>query len=671
MELILQYQMQITLGAVLLIAIMGMILIQRNKKNHINKTVKNKNSRKNSFLYSCYKIIRKIKPLDREYKKEYSRISTLYPSDAISVRNNVVQNMVMSIGIAILVMIFIIITSRGSIFYMGLGLALTYVVYTTIMETKYRNLHTKLLDQFKTFVVDVKNNYYAENRQLDTAIYDTIVDSPYEMSLHAQKFYDILTSQDMMTENNKYIETAPNKFFVLFSAIATITWKYSDVEIPEQKTTNFIRSMNLLKDEVNTELLRVKRNAYLFNGLIWVAILPIFLVKLIELYGTRGITELAPYYEGAFGTVMMVVIFVVSVICYKIVMDMQDTIKHETRYHPMLDRISSIPPVNRLLTALQNRNYSKAEKITEKLKLSGDKMGIKQYYLQRILYAFIGFIGAIIVTIAAIFAQRAYVENNYDEVFEASYEISADKEEAMEDIARRLAKVDGVKNMDREELADTIIEQNPELENRIYATLVADVAIDKNTQLSDLYYKWWFMFIALFGAFVGFQIPALLLKLHVQKTELSMQDEVDQFNTIVMMLMYVDNMNLLTILEWMKRFAYSFEEPISKCIVDFTMDEEKALETLMYQPYPPFKRFVKNMLNVNKQGLVKAFEDVESEKKNSNEERKEDNEERLVKQSDNAKIIAMIPLAVEIGGYMLFPMFMMAAEMIEQITSVM
>lgn len=671
MQNLIQYKYQIMFFMLAVVIMLSLVLVKRRHDEQVNKMLTKKGARKNTFYFTAYKMIQKIRPLKREYDKEYARISTLYPSDAIAIRNMVTKNMVTSLAIAGGCLAFVLISANGSILYIALGLVITYVLYTHFMESKYQKLHMKLLEQFKTFVIDVKNNYYADNKQLDTAIYDTIASSPYEISLHAQRFYEILTSEDMISENNKYIESAPNKFFVLFSAISTITWKYSDVDIPQQKTTNFIRSMNLLKDEINTEFMRVKKNSFLFSGLIWAAILPILFVRLIQLYGTQGIKELSSYYTGAFGTVMMVAIFIISVVCYKLVMNLQDVIKPEMHEHPTLNKLVSIPIINKFVTAQQNNNYSKSMGTLNKIKQTTERMGVKQFILQKWIYAVAGVILSYLVVVGAQFAQTNYIKSDYSDMFQTSYEISEENKEGLESTARRYVAMEKALNIDDEEaLTQQIMEEN-DITNYTYAELIANTVIDKTSAIRNNYYQWYYLIISLLCGVIGYFIPNIMLNNAVKKTQSGMQDEVNQFETIVMMLMYVDNMSLMTILQWMERFSYCFKEPISKCIIDFPLDEEEALTELENQTYVPFRRFIKNMLNVNKQGLVKAFEDIESEKRNSNDERREENDEIIQKNADKGKMIAMVPLAFEIGGYMILPMLLYSTQMMATLNTAM
>lgn len=663
----------ITIGGLFLITALLIFNFLRNKRMKIDRVIVKTKNRKN-YLYTFYLLYQKIPALKKIFRKQYSRISLLYPADVTVVNNKVTKDMTLGIGIAILCAVFVIISSSGSVFYLGMGLVATYVVYTHIINTRYETMYVKLLQQFKVFLSDVKSNYYSANRQLDTAIYMTVDESPYEMSLHAQKFYEILSSDDMDLEAAKYNDISPNSYFTTFLAIATTIWKYGDKEISGvegTKTSDFIHSMNELKNEVDIELQKIKRNMYLFSNLVWVAIAPVFFLKPIQLFGTRGIPELSDYYTGSFGTIMMVIVFAVSLICYHLIMGAKDVMRREPEEQPLLTKISNWGFISKFLTKLANKNFSKAERTTEKLKLNGERIGYKQFLLKRILIAALMMVAAQVLIVGAQMEQSKRLMSDFSNAFNTSYQFTEADIETMKYVTKSYLeerKEAGIENMDIDSLTDKV-QAEKEISRRDQAKMIAAELITRSHELSVNYYKWFYLFIVFFAGIAGYMLPYAFLIYRASEMRKGMEDEVNQFQTIAIILMNVDNMSVGTILEWMERFAYCFKEPISKCIMELPMDEEGALKELRLEPFEPFRRFVNNMLNVNEQGVAAAFEDIASEKANSNEERKIDNQMRSEKKADRAKIIALIPLAVEIAGYLAYPMMAMSTDMLRQLNS--
>ena len=118
---------------------------------------------------------------------------------------------------------------------------------------------------------------------------------------------------------------------------------------------------------------------------------------------------------------------------------------------------------------------------------------------------------------------------------------------------------------ERREEAIRSIMQNEGL-NRTHSEEVVDGILARLKKYHNLYYKWYFLLgTALFAA-MGYALPWLLLKYQLSIMKMSMEDEVVQFHTIALILMYVDGATLNLILDWMDKFAFCFKESVSTCI---------------------------------------------------------------------------------------------------------
>ena len=94
-----------------------------------------------------------------------------------------------------------------------------------------------------------------------------------------------------------------------------------------------------------------------------------------------------------------------------------------------------------------------------------------------------------------------------------------------------------------------------------------------------------------------------------------MEDEVIQFQTIVLILMHVDGIMIDTVLEWMERFAFCFKTSISECIINLEYSTQKALQKMKnVETFPPFKRFVDNLLMVDDEDILTAFAEIETDR---------------------------------------------------------
>ena len=58
------------------------------------------------------------------------------------------------------------------------------------------------------------------------------------------------------------------------------------------------------------------------------------------------------------------------------------------------------------------------------------------------------------------------------------------------------------------------------------------------------------------------------------------ENEIMQFQSIILMLMYIDRIDVQTILEWLCIFSYAFKEPIATCLNNYESGAYEALEDL-------------------------------------------------------------------------------------------
>ena len=59
---------------------------------------------------------------------------------------------------------------------------------------------------------------------------------------------------------------------------------------------------------------------------------------------------------------------------------------------------------------------------------------------------------------------------------------------------------------------------------------------------------------------------------------MEMENEVMQFQTIILMLMKIERVNVEMILEWLERYSDIFREPISRCVNNYESGPWEALE---------------------------------------------------------------------------------------------
>ena len=647
---------------IVLLAVLGIIRRRSQKHNRVVRQIKQKKG--HNYLYPFTKLFMKVPLFRKSFEKNRKRVMLIYPGEIMAINQKVAKDMLISILLSVLVFIIFIFSSNGDIYLIGFGGVISYVLYSSIINLRYESSEKMLLTQFYNYLSNVRHNYYNTGKKIDDAIYNSINESPYEMALHAKKIHNILRSVDMQAEMDKYIPISPNRFVLSFVAIATSIMEYSDKKLANGKSM-LITNIGYLKDEVHAEIDKIRLNKQLFSMRSLIAILPVFLVKPIQIWANKAMPEIKEYYTGVYGFTCEIIIFLVSMMAYMLINKLKETSQKNIKDHQLLQKISKLPIVSPILTREVNRNFSKSQRMNDKLKLTGEHMGYKQFILKQILTSICIFVGFQVLMISSIWQEKHNILTDYANAFSTSFIADEEYREEMKETTK--VYVDIIKkdpSLDDKEILTQKIMEGSTVTKPLMAEMVADLAITKVHSLNGVYYKWYYLIISLAMAVIGFYIPVFILEYQVRSIKMNMEDEVGQFQTIVMMLMYVDSMSIRTILEWMERFSYCFKESIQTCINELPADEERALSKLRdSETFQPFKRFVNNLLIVNEQGMEAAFDEIVQERTNAMEDRKKDNEEVCKKKAIYATIICVLPLAFEIAAYMIYPMFEFAKSM--------
>ena len=140
--------------------------------------------------------------------------------------------------------------------------------------------------------------------------------------------------------------------------------------------------------------------------------------------------------------------------------------------------------------------------------------------------------------------------------------------------------------------------------------------------------------------------------------QMEMEDEVMQFQTIILMLMRIERVNVEIILEWLERYANIFKEPISKCVNNYESGAWEALEVLRNETnYQLFIRIVESLqAAVEKIPIIEAFDELDSERDYYQEKRKESNQRLIARKARIGKLIGFAPMVVMFVGYLIIPL---------------
>lgn len=516
--------------------------------------------------------------LTRWYVDKISRaFEVLYPGEQLTIAKKTMQTAFI-LWTCSLAAILLFSFNMPSLYTIATGAFLIVIIHYEVVNGVIKSMEIRLLKQFEKFLSDIRHSYYV-NHMVEESVADASEYCGYEMKIHATKLLDILTSEDVEEEIQKYNDTVPNKFIRLFMALCLTVIDYGDQVVNGESL--FLNNIKTLKNDIHIELLKLSDTKFRFSGLVLIAVVPVFFLHSIKKWSLSNLPELESFYSGSKGTFLAVFIYVLTIISYIMLNELKEVQSVVPKEHYILSRLIEFPWINGSLNNYIEKHYGKILQVKEQLKKTGDNISAKQFLLKRILYGLITFLTSCIAFISL------HIKNHTG------------------------------------------------------------------------YLLWQEVLLSCLFAYLAYWLPYWLLLYRRKIMQMNMEDEVIQFQSIIMMLMNIDRMSVLSILELMESFAVIFRDSIQDCINDYNAGDMEALEDMKdKEAFEPFKRLVDNFLISDKIGIEKAFDEITSDHLYYQDKRKQENEINLSKKVVIGKLIAYVPIIVTIGLYLIVPFVM-------------
>ena len=172
------------------------------------------------------------------------------------------------------------------------------------------------------------------------------------------------------------------------------------------------------------------------------------------------------------------------------------------------------------------------------------------------------------------------------------------------------------------------------------------------------YLKWFEWLLACVFALGGYYGPKWMLIFQKVMRKLEIENEVMQFQTIILMLMKIERVNVEMILEWLERYSNIFREPISKCVNNYEAGAWEALEEMKNEiNNEQMLRIIEGLQSaVEKIPIREAFDELDNEREYYQAKRKESNERLIKRKGMIGKAIGFAPLVLLFVGYLIIPL---------------
>ncbi|MBS6559092.1 MAG: hypothetical protein KH355_02320 [Clostridiales bacterium] len=584
------------------------------------------------------------------------RYDIIYPGDEKKAAIETIKVFFTIWGGCIAVGLFVLVNAIG-LYGTALAFTMIYIIQNEVISIFVEKQELKLLTHLDKYINELRKHYF-DYGMVENALYEANESAKNEMQLHGKKIYEVVTSDEKEEEIILYNEQVPNRFLRILLAICSTTIDFGDKKMPNDETV-FLFNLKELGKEIMIERLKREKKANVYMGTTFLTVFPIFSIPFIKSWAISNVEELYTWYNGISGIVVLSLLFILTIGVYNILGMMKDVASVDDSVHVVLEKIANLPVISRILNNLVQRNYGNTLRTQDLLKHSGNNITIKEFYVKKILTAIVCFILGFFLLFIAHNSVRQLQTEYFNNVTSLTSSTTDKQEEELKRLVKKYTNEYKDKKEIRSKKSEIInkMKSNTEIiKNEYVLELLSDEVIQRVITYQNQYVKWYEVVFVLVFTIVGYMIPQWSIIIKEKFVQMQMEDEVIQFQSIILMLIYLDRISTKTILTWMENFAVIFKDSIQTCLSNFPHGEDEALENLIEEErFVPFVRIIQNLQQADRVGIRKAFNEIAVDRQNYQEKRKQENEITLKNRGAIANFIAMIPLSATILFYLAYP----------------
>ena len=539
----------------------------------------------------------------------------------------------------------------------------------TFIDGMVDKLDNKLLKEQIDFFSEIRHAYHEFN-MVEEAIYQVAQDDDKpEMSRQAEKIYEVLISDDPESELEKYYDIAPNSYLKEFAGISYLTKEFGDRKI--DNSSLYLKNLNNITQEMQLEILKRDKLDYTFQSLAVIAILPMLAIEPIKNWAVSQFSFTQSFYNGKTGMIVQILLLITTFVCYILTRKLKDngstamnTKNTENPWQAKLYKNRFVKMfVNLFMPKPGTREYNQLNK---KMKDAASKDKIEWLYINRILLCVIIFVVSVFLfgQLHQITINNVYTDptQDFDIIGQMAEKDQKNAMELTESDNQYINYFKGNTQVTVEDIAEVMkkgrVNDDYLASNDGDIQTAAERVLGKIQIVNTETMQWFEILLAMVFAIIAYMAPIWMLKFQTKMRQLEMEDEVMQFNTIILMLMKIERVNVEIILEWLERYANIFKEPISKCVNNYESGAWESLEQLKEEvTYQPFIRIVESLqAAVEKIPIADAFDELDTERDYYQEKRKESNERLIARKGKIGKAIGFAPMVILFVGYLIVPL---------------
>jgi len=660
-----------SVALLVLIIIAYVIISKKMQKSEYRKIQKlQQGTKEKSFsteilLQKLYLTYIKIPFIKRYALKLRRRLEIINVDDEYNTRKGVAKILTRALAIVVPTMIVTIIMTSSNYLVMFILVMFEIFMIDILIDGSVDKLDNKILKEQIDFFSEIRHAYHEFN-MVEEAIYQVSQDDEMSISRQGEKIYEILISDDPETELEKYYDIAPNSFLKEFAGISYLTKEYGDRKV--DGASLYLKNVNNITQEMQLEILKRDKLNYVFQSLSVISIAPVLLLEPLRKWSISNFSFTESWYNGKPGMIVQIIILILTFISYILVRKLKDNgstgMNTKNMENPWQAKIYKIKPIKKIIDLfIPKKGTKEYRKVQQLLKDAASHLKMEWLYVNRITLAIVTCIASIVIfgQLHKIAIDYVYTEPTTDYVILGELN-DRDKKKAMEITEQDNKFLDKFRGK-----TDTTMEQiRKAVENSKYYAeadegdikVATERIFDKLQIVNSECMQWFEILLAFTFAVIAYMAPIWILMFQVKMRQLEMEDEVMQFQTIILMLMRIERVNVEIILEWLERYSNIFKAPITKCVNNYEAGAWEALEEMKNEvSYTPLIRIIESLqAAVEKIPITDAFDELDSERDYYQEKRKESNERLIKRKGMIGKAIGFAPMVCMFVGYLIIPL---------------
>ena len=613
-------------------------------------------------LYITYSRIPFIKSYILKLRR---RLEIINVDDEYATRRDSAKILSKALLVLIPIMTLSIILTHTNYLLLSIILIFEIFMMDSFIDGMVDKIDNTLLKEQLDFFAEIRHAYHEFN-MVEEAIYQISQDDEKSISKQGDKIYEVLIANDPEMELEKYYDIAPNPYLKEFAGVSYLTKEFGDRKV--DKTSLYLKNVNNITEEMQIEILKRDKIDYVFQSLSIISIVPVLGLEPLKNWSIDNFSFTQNFYCGKGGMLVQILVILLTVICYLLLRKIKNngsTDKStQNTQNPWQAKVYKNPIgkkiVDLFIPKKGTKDYIKTQKL---LKDSASKLKMEWLYVNRITIAIVTFIVSLFlfVQLHATAVNWIYTEPTTD------YDIMGGVTGAELEKAKALTESDNkFLDMFRGNTKTTVNDiQKAMTRSKDYADstdeeiqTAAQRVYEKLQKVNKEYLGWFEVLLSVIFMIIAYMSPIWIMWFQLKMRQMEMEDEVMQFQTIILMLMRIERVNVEIILEWLERYANIFKEPISRCVNNYESGAWEALEALKNETnYQQFIRIVESLqAAVEKIPIRDAFDELDSDRDYYQAKRRESNDRLIAKKARIGKFIGFAPMVVMFVGYLIVPL---------------